>query len=79
MKVKEGQRRSRETSLHENRYWLGQIRTSLNYPDFDWARFHWYGELIDALTGEQIQAAAQCWLRLDNYVQVLLFPEGAVP
>jgi len=78
-KVRESQRRSRETSLRENRYWLSQIWGSLIYTDSDWADFYRYEELIDGLTKEIIRAAAQSWLHADNYVQVTLYPERATP
>lgn len=76
-KVQEAQRRSRETALRENRYWLGQIWASLEY-DVDWANFlTGYERLIDGLTAETLRDAARRWLRTDNYVQVSLVPEGS--
>lgn len=76
-KVQEGQRRSRETALRENRYWLGQIRASLDY-EVDWTTFlEEYAALIDALTAETLRDAARRWIRTDNYVQVSLVPEGS--
>ena len=74
-KVQETQRRGRETSLKENRYWLNQIAASLPYG-VDWSTFmSEYEQFMAGLTAGQIRDAAARWLRLDNYVQVLLYPE----
>jgi zinc protease len=62
-KVKEQQRRSRETSLRRNGYWLAQLVAYDRY------------ELVDALEPEMVQSTAERYLNTDNYVQVTLFPE----
>jgi zinc protease len=77
-KVKETQRRSLETSLRENRYWLGQLVAARRYGS-DPRNLLRYEDLISALTADDIRRAAQLYLRLDNYVQVTLVPEGQTP
>lgn len=77
-KVKEAQRRSRETSLRENRYWLSQLMAAERYG-VDPRSILTYEELVSALTAEDIRRAAQWYLRLDNYVQVTLLPETPTP
>jgi zinc protease len=76
-KVRENQRRTKETNLRENGYWVGQL-----------AFFDQYGidprglisyELIDGLTADMIRMAAQLYFPMDNYVMVSLYPEAAVP
>ncbi len=73
-KVKEQQRRERETNLRENGYWLGQLiayeRLGLDIRDI-----LTYDELVESLTREMMQKAAERYLRTDNYVQVSLYPE----
>jgi zinc protease len=73
-KVKETQRRQRETNLRENGYWLGQLVSADRY-DLDPRDILTYERMVDALDVETVQAAAQKYLRPDNYVQVSLYPE----
>ncbi|MEE9133191.1 MAG: insulinase family protein [Gemmatimonadota bacterium] len=74
-KVKEIQRRQRETSLRENGYWLSQL-VSYDRYGLDLRGILTYDELVDGLTTEVVQEAAQRYLRTDNYVQVSLYPEA---
>ncbi|MGH7603777.1 MAG: M16 family metallopeptidase [Gemmatimonadaceae bacterium] len=74
-KVKEAALRSRETALKQNPYWVAQISTfdQSGWPLEDIPN----GEkLISALTAEDLQHAAQKYLRTDNYVRVSLYPEN---
>ncbi len=73
-KVKETMRRSRETNLRDNDYWLGQLLAAERYG-LDPNNILNYEELIDALTGEMVREAANKYLRTDNYVRVSLYPE----
>ncbi len=74
-KVKETQRRERETSLKENRFWLSILET-YDYHDEALLDILKYDELVDGLSLEAIQNAAQRYLSIANYVQVTLYPEG---
>jgi zinc protease len=73
-KVKEMQRRSRETSLKQNGFWLGQI---LSYDRNGWNMddIVGYDALVDSLNAEMVRNAAQKYLPKDNYVRVSLVPE----
>jgi zinc protease len=73
-KVKETQRRTFETSLKENAFWLSQFLSAAQIGEEPGA-FLRYPSLIDALTAQQIQDAAKRYLRKDNYVRVSLYPE----
>jgi zinc protease len=77
-KVKETQRRSLETSLRENRYWLGQLMAAHRHGS-DPREILSYEDLISSLTIEDIRRAARLYVPLDNYVQVTLLPEGETP
>ena len=75
--VKEQLRNSREEQLRRNGFWLSQIRTAAQNGDsfVDPASFD---ERLDALTLEQVAAAAQLYLTIDRYVRVVLFPEEEI-
>ncbi len=74
-KVKETQLRSYETNMKENTFWL---RTLQNYyfTGQDPSIILKYPELVSTLTSEKIRMAVNRYLGGDNYVQVVLFPEG---
>jgi zinc protease len=74
-KVKEIQRRERETRLRQNDYWLSQLVAAELYGT-DPRDILTYEKLIDALTTETIREAANRYLRTDNFVRVSLYPEG---
>ncbi len=73
-KVKEIQRRKRETDLKENKFWLNILR-SYHEHDQDLKLILRYDELIDNLTDEDIQKAANKYLNPGNYLKVVLYPE----
>jgi len=72
--VTEQERRSRETNLQENGWWVAQLR----FADESGSdpRFLLDQSLLAGVTAETIQRDAQRYLRTDNYVQVTLFPEA---
>ena len=73
VKVKETQRREREINLKENSFWLG-ILDSYYFNGDDPAGILKYGELVDGLTLDAIQQAAQAYFNENNYVKVVLNP-----
>jgi zinc protease len=75
-KVREIQRRGRETNLEENGYWLGQL-VSYDQLGLDVREILTYERLIDGLDAELVRRAAERHLRRDNYVLVTLYPEVA--
>ncbi|MFC1543915.1 M16 family metallopeptidase [Gemmatimonadota bacterium] len=77
-KVTEAQRRSRETNLKENSYWIAQIE-AWDKLDGDYTRILNYEELIDAITPEMVREAARLYLDMENYIQVSLVPEEVPP
>ena len=74
-KVREAQRRQRETDLRENGFWMGQLMF--------YDRYGWDLGLIDdeplsaTLTAADVRDAARRFLDSANYVQVTLVPESA--
>lgn len=76
-KVKEAQRRSKETNLKENGYWASQLQLYDQYG-LDVRRIPTF-ERIEAWTGDQIREAAVRYLTLDDFVTVSLLPESSTP
>ena len=76
-KVRETQRRSKETSLRQNAYWINQMR-NFDRRGRDYAEIPSY-DLIEGWSAADVQAVAQRYLRLDQYAKFVLLPEGLVP
>jgi len=74
-RVREIQRRERETSLRQNGYWMGQI-AGYDREGLDFADILTYERLIESLDPELIQRAARTLLSPDRYVRVSLLPAG---
>lgn len=73
-KVRESQRRSRETSLEQNGFWASQLAAyyrSGTDPNLILA----YDELVDSVSADRLQAAARRYLKTDGLVIARLFPE----
>jgi zinc protease len=75
-KIGEQQRRSYETSLKENGFWLQSLYNAY-YLGRDPVVIYRYPELIDTLSEDRIREAAVTYLNEENYVQVILYPEGS--
>jgi zinc protease len=77
VKVREIQRRAKETSLERNNWWVGRIVRADRFGDDlqDIPSF----ELIDAITAEMVQEAASRYLTRDSYVRVSLYPQETIP
>jgi zinc protease len=71
-KVKEAQRRTLESNLKENRYWLGQLVNTYRLDDPE--MITGASARIEAVTSENLQAVAKK-IDLNNYVRVVLYPE----
>ena len=67
-------RSSREEQVEENSFWLGQIRSVLQRGE-DFAVINSYLDRLDAVTLDQVSAAAERYLTLDRYIRVVLFPK----
>jgi len=74
-KVRETQLRSYETNLKVNTYWLRALQTYY-FRGQDPGLILKYPELVKNLTSGRIQKAAAQYLNKNNYVQVVLLPEG---
>jgi zinc protease len=73
-KVKETLRRSYETNLKENGYWLGQLSAYYRIGD-DPRLLLSYPQVIESLTPDLVKQSATRFLRTDNFIQVTLLPQ----
>jgi zinc protease len=73
-KVKETQRRQRETDLRENSFWLSVLDVYDRY-DEDLRLILDYDRLVEELSAKAIGDAAALYFDMENYVEVRLVPE----
>ena len=73
-KVKETQRRSFESQLEQNRFWLSNL-VSYAMREENPALILAYPDLIDTLDPAMVQDATKTFFNKENYVQVVLKPE----
>jgi len=75
VKIKEAQLREYEINLKENKFWVSTLfsydQYKLNYLEILKRK-----DLIDKLSAGAIQNTAQSYLKIDNYVKVVLYPEN---
>jgi zinc protease len=75
-KVREAQRRERETDLQRNAFWIGEI-VSHEMDGLDPREILKYDGLVAAVTRNSLQEAARRYLDTTRYVEGVLLPEGA--
>ena len=75
-KVKEQQRRARETDLRTNPFWVNVLEFYYSHEDEDILDINRYLEMTENLTDAQIGRAAQRYLGEDSFVKVVLYPEN---
>ena len=65
---------SHQKSLRENGYWINHLQTALLHRT-DPASILSYEKQVAAITPAQVRDAAKRYFNLNNYVQVVLYPE----
>ena len=73
--AKEGARRSHETALRQNGYWLGRLQSG-HLLGRDPAEILQRPQRIDAVTPAAVQQAFRKYFPLDRYTVVTLRPQG---
>jgi len=73
LKIKEAQRREMEKGLKENNSWMGNLVEAYRYNDP--GRITQMTERINSITSDELKRIANK-ISLDNYVRVVLYPEG---
>ncbi|MBN1117931.1 MAG: insulinase family protein [Bacteroidales bacterium] len=72
-KSKEIYKREKEKNLEKNAYWLAAIKNAARF-DMDFSRIASF-EFMNLIKSEEIQRVANEYIDLDNYIQVVLYPE----
>ena len=72
--VKELLRTPREQQLRDNNFWRDRIR-SIAQQDGEFNAINRFEEWLDAITLDQVVAAAQQYMTPDRYIRVVLLPE----
>jgi zinc protease len=73
-KVKQNWIQVHRKSLRENGYWLGHLQSAV-LNGTDPATILTYEQRVAAITAHELKDAAARYFKLDNYVQVVLYPE----
>jgi zinc protease len=73
-KIREIQRRERETNLESNRFWRGAIVTSVSRKQ-DMGLILKYNEMVEKLTREDIKKAANAFMDLNKTITLTVAPE----
>ena len=73
-KVKQSWLQEHRKSLRENGYWIGRLQTSL-LQGTDPATLLAYEAQVNALTPDDLKTAARHYFNLQNYVQLVQYPE----
>ena len=73
--VKELLRTSREEQLRENGFWVQQLEAVIQRGE-SFTEINRFDEWLEALTLDEVAAAARRYLPEDRYVRVVLFPEN---
>jgi zinc protease len=75
-KIKELNKRERETNLKENNWWIGRLQAIYANGD-DVHEINAFNEQVEKLSAGILHETAAKYLHLDNYVHVVLYPEKA--
>ena len=72
--VKTQAQRQHEKALLENDFWLTTLTDYATHPDDDLASRLDQQSLLDAVSAEDVQTAAQAYLLDDQYIKIVLYP-----
>ncbi|WP_179862242.1 M16 family metallopeptidase [Longibacter salinarum] len=74
-KVQEQQRRSRETAMETNSFWVSALDQAFTTESVEPLDIYRYEELVSSSTPETVAQTAQSYLNENRYYQVVLYPE----
>ena len=75
-KVKENQRREHEINLKQNSFWLSNL-SFYYYHGEDPLQILEFDSYVDGFSSATVQTAARQYFDMNNYVRVVLYPEGS--
>ncbi|MCZ2157530.1 MAG: insulinase family protein [Bryobacterales bacterium] len=75
-KVREQEKRSFESSLRQNSFWLSTIQFYYERPNEDPTQLMKLPELVDSIGAPEIRKAAEQYLDTNRYIDVALYPEN---
>ena len=75
-KIKEQQRRNRETQKETNAFWVSQIGFRYTHEDEELLDILKYEEMVEAISSEDIKAAANLYFNDDRFIRAVLNPEA---
>ncbi len=78
-KVKEQLLREHQVEVKQNAFWVASVAARLHYGEDPAGLDSVYTAMIEALTGPQLQAAAQQYFNTKNYAKFVLLPEAKQP
>jgi zinc protease len=73
IKAREIYKREKEKKLEENKYWLSAIKNCLMYG-YEFESITSF-ERVNDITSENLQRVARQYIDLENYLQIVLYPE----
>ncbi len=75
-KIKEQQRRNRDTQKETNAFWVSQIGFRYTHEDEELLDILKYEEMVEAISSEDIKAAANLYFNDDRFIRAVLNPEA---
>ncbi|MEZ4660008.1 MAG: insulinase family protein [Caldilineaceae bacterium] len=75
-KFHEIQLNQREEQVATNGFWTAVLKFYVENPDEPMSDILVFDDRIRAVTAEDVQSAAQDYLQADQYIEVILYPEG---
>ncbi|MFK7936531.1 MAG: M16 family metallopeptidase [Saprospiraceae bacterium] len=77
-KVRETAIQGRTKAMEDNSFWLSNITRQYRggTPDFTYLDLEKYKLLVNEITAEEVQAAAQSYYGTDNFIKVVMKPES---
>ena len=75
-KIKEQQRRTRETQKETNAFWVSVIDFYSTHPDENIQDILTYEEMIESLTSEDVKKVAASTLNESSFIKAVLLPEN---
>ena len=75
-KIKEQQRRTRETQRETNGFWVSVLDFYNTHPEEDILNILTYEEMIESLSADDIKQVAQSSFNESNFIKAILLPEN---